>query len=67
MDGNEGVTNGLNLADEAASEHSNGIVLIVTAGMQYALYVEAMGYDVLTGSIPNRQAVINSFVQILPS
>ena len=67
MEGDEGVTKGLNLADEAAAQHSNGIVLIVTAGMQYALYVETMGYDVLSGSIPNRSAVINSFVQMLPS
>lgn len=67
MNGNEGVTKALNLADEAAAEHPNGIVLIVTAGMQYALYVESMGYDVLSGSIPSRGDVINSFLQILPS
>ena len=67
MEGDEGVTKALNLADEAAAENPNGIVLIVTAGMQYALYVETMGYDVLSGSIPNRSAVINSFIQMLPS
>jgi len=64
-DGNKGVTDGLNLADKAASEHSNGIVLIVTAGMEYGLYVESMGYDVLSGSIPNRSQVLSSFHQMI--
>ena len=64
-DGNKGVTMGLNLADKAAAEHSDGIVLIVTAGMEYGLYVEAMGYDVLTGSIPNRSQVLSSFHQMI--
>ena len=64
-DANIGVTEGLNLADEVAAENSNGIVLIVTAGMNYALYVEAMGYDVLTGSIPNESQVLESFNQML--
>lgn len=63
-DANEGVTMGMNLADEAVAEHSNGIVLIVTAGMKYGLYVETMGYDVLTGSIPNKSSVLNSFYQM---
>lgn len=62
---NDGVTEGLNLADEAATLNSNGIVLIVTAGMNYALYVEAMGYDVLSGSIPSRTQVVDSFIQML--
>lgn len=32
------------------AENNNGIVLIVVAGMPYAAYVEAMGYDVLDSS-----------------
>lgn len=62
---NEGVTNGLNLADQAVAENPTGIVLIVTAGMNYGLYVESMGYDVLTGSIPNKSQVLNSFYQMI--
>ena len=62
---NKGVTKGLNLADKAAAEHSDGIVLIVTAGMEYGLYVESMGYDVLSGSIPNRSQVLSSFHQMI--
>jgi len=64
-DANKGVTMGLNLADEVAAEHPRGIVLIVTAGMNYGLYVETMGYDVLTGSIPNRSQVLRSFYQMI--
>ena len=64
-DANEGVTLGLNLADKAVAEYPNGIVLIVTAGMNYGLYVESMGYDVLTGSIPNRSQVLSSFYQMI--
>ena len=64
-EGNEGVTNGLNLADEAAAEHPRGIVLIVTAGMEYALPLESMNYDVLTGSIPSERQVLESFHQMI--
>ena len=64
-DANKGVTKGLNLADAALSENPNGIVLIVTAGMNYGLYVETMGYDVLTGSIPSRGQVLNSFYKMI--
>ena len=42
-----------------------GIYLIVFAGMEYALYVEAKGYDVLTGSRPSRRDVINMFKSLL--
>lgn len=31
-------------------EANIGYVLIVVAGMEYAVYVESMGYDVITGS-----------------
>ena len=64
-DGNKGVTMGLNLADEAAAEHPRGLVLIVTAGMEYALPLESMNYDVLTGSIPSERQVLESFHQMI--
>ena len=43
----------------------SGIYLIVFAGMEYALYVEAKGFDVLTGSRPSRAKVINTFKSLL--
>lgn len=43
----------------------SGIYLLVFAGMEYALYVEAKGYDVLTGSRPSRSDVLGFFKDIL--
>lgn len=37
-----------NLANDALSGSPKGIVLILTAGMEYAKYVHRFGYDVLT-------------------
>lgn len=48
-DGDEGVSEGLAfLQSRAKAASKNGIVLIVTAGMNYAEYVEAKGYVVLS-------------------
>ncbi len=38
------------MLDRIASDHNQGLVLIVVAGMGYAKYVSAMGYDVLDSS-----------------
>lgn len=35
---------------DVSGKHPKGLVLIVVAGMEYALYVEATGRDVLTAS-----------------
>lgn len=45
-----GSENGHKLALEVGKEHSTGYVLIVVAGMNYAAYVEAKGFDVITAS-----------------
>ena len=39
---------------ELATEHNEGLVLVVVAGMEYAAAVEALGFDVITGSIPTK-------------
>ena len=44
-----GINQGLEFAQQIP-ELEKGVSLVVVAGMQYAVYVEAMGYDVLTGS-----------------
>ncbi len=41
---------GKEFAEKLASNYSEGFVLIVVAGMDYAAAVEAKGYDVLTSS-----------------
>lgn len=48
----EGVTKGKDVANEVAMEYPKGFVLIGVAGMDYAAYVEAKNYDVITGSAP---------------
>lgn len=42
-----GSKSGRDFLKSLISEHNNGLVLIVVAGMPYAAYVEAMGLDVL--------------------
>ena len=46
----EGLEKGKDLAKKIGAEHSEGLVLIVVAGMHYALYVEAKGYNVLASA-----------------
>lgn len=46
----EGNAAGLQRVEEIAQSHTNGWVLIVVAGMNYAIYVEALGRDVLTSA-----------------
>lgn len=48
--GSDGSTEGQSFAKNIARQFSQGIALIVVAGMKYASYVEAKGYDVLTSS-----------------
>lgn len=47
LNGGEGLQQGKQYAKELASKESKGMQLIIVAGMPYAVYVEAMGLDVL--------------------
>ena len=65
-DSSEGKAEAANFVNlKIAEGEQTGIYLIVFAGMEYALYVEARGYDVLTGSRPSRAEVINLFSELL--
>ena len=46
----EGAATGAELANSIAADHPKGFVLVCVAGMEYALYVEAKGFDVITNS-----------------
>ena len=46
----EGSQTGRNLLMKIGGEHTEGYVLVVVAGMNYGVYVEARGYNVLTSS-----------------
>lgn len=45
--GEKGAKNGIRYAKELVGQYPKGITLIVVAGMQYAAYVSAKGYDVI--------------------
>mgnify|MGYP000866229572 CR=1 FL=1 len=49
LNGSEGVTVGEELAKQVGAD-TQGLSLVVTAGMHYAVYVEAKGRDVITGA-----------------
>lgn len=48
--GTEGQAEGLAFAEKLGKEYPKGWTLITVAGMEYAGFVEAKGYDVITGS-----------------
>jgi hypothetical protein len=48
--GSAGIKSGQELAHEVAKRHPEGFTAVIVAGMKYALYVEAKGFDVLTGA-----------------
>lgn len=41
---------GISSASEAILDHPFGWAIVIVAGMEYASYVEAKNFDVLTGS-----------------
>lgn len=45
-----GQEKGKAFSETVAKKYSKGFVVVLVAGMEYAAYVEAKGYDVLTGS-----------------
>jgi hypothetical protein len=49
-EGSEGILAGQTLAKKVGAKYTEGIALVVTAGMSYAVYLEANGRDVLTSA-----------------
>ena len=46
----EGAATGKELIRQLASSYADGLVLILVAGMNYAVYVEARGYNVINSA-----------------
>lgn len=46
----EGTATGKRLIQQLASSYADGLVLVLVAGMDYAVYVEARGYNVLNSA-----------------
>jgi len=50
LTGEDGIKSGKEFIQALIAKYRKGIVLIVVAGMEYAAYVEALNYDVLTSA-----------------
>lgn len=61
-DGAKGVEEGRKYAEELAKTFSKGYTLIIVAGMNYAEYVEAKGYNVLTATESYLESQINGVI-----
>ena len=58
-----GVTTGTDYAEKLGLDHLNGWAIITVAGMEYAGYIEALGYDVITGSTLGAQKKLEKAFQ----
>jgi hypothetical protein len=65
ISGLKGIQRGENLANEVAQKYMTGFVAVIVAGMPYAAYVEAMGLDVLTGSIFGLRVLLQKHFNII--
>jgi hypothetical protein len=63
-DKNTGTAKAIEFAEELAGQYPSGLILIGVAGMEYAAYVEAKGYDVITGSAPTSEDFKSLFSEI---
>lgn len=64
-EGREGSRGGKEYAMQLVRDFPNGIVLIVVAGMNYASYVSAKGYDVLDSSELLADKLVSQMLQQL--
>lgn len=46
----DGIKQGREVAAKEGASYPKGFVLVIVAGMEYATYVEDLGYDVISGS-----------------
>ena len=66
-DGAQGTEKGENYAVDVAGKYPEGYVLVLAAGMHYAAYVEAKGYDVLTGASLKMDDEITKYFELASS
>lgn len=59
----KGLREGRLLAQEAAAPYKDTIVVVLVAGMDYALAVESKGYDVLTGTTDKLQKILEEAIE----
>lgn len=65
LNGSEGKKSGEQFINKLVQENSKGIVLIIVAGMNYAAYVEAKNYNVLSSSELLARRIVPYFMKRL--
>lgn len=63
--GEEGDKNGIRYAKEMAQKYPEGIVLVVTAGMNYAAHVADKGYDVLDSAELLAERLVPAILKVI--
>ena len=61
----EGKASGERLAQAIALTIKDSLALVGVAGMEYGIYVEARGIDVISGSIPETRKIMSEIVKNL--
>lgn len=61
-DGKDGEKRAKEYIKKLQSEYNDGLVLIVVAGMEYAAYVQAKGYDVLVSADMKMEEMVERMV-----
>ena len=64
-DGKQGSQEGRNFLGRQKAEHQTGIALIVVAGMEYAVYVEAMNLNVLDSAEQLAEKMLHQLLKSL--
>lgn len=65
MNGGSGAKSGIQYAKEVARQFPEGIVLIIVAGMNYAAFVAAKGYDVIDSAETLADKLVPQFLKQL--
>lgn len=65
VNGAKGAEAGKKFMDEILEDHSQGMVLIMVAGMDYSVYVEALGYNVLDSAEQLSLEIMKRFFKLL--
>lgn len=65
--GSQGTAKGEDFADTVAQKYGSGYVVVLVAGMEYAAYVEAKNFDVITGATMQFDDVLKDNLETLAS
>lgn len=60
-DGSEGTRKAREVAERVSSMYGNQLVAVLVAGEDYAVYVESLGFDVISGSMLNFAKRFNEY------